>query len=94
MATDTAVRKDRLKLPKTNEEWMEVDEALEQHVVPRVLAETSLDAKNEVLCEGIYSIFADRLGTKPFRSNPTPSQLHYKPHNRELKRLRREKLRA
>ena len=61
-------------------------------MVSQVLVESDLQKKNDILCNGIYTVFASRFGIKPFHPHHTDSQ--YKPHNRELKRLRKQKLRA
>lgn len=66
---------------------------LDQLVVPKVLAEPDLQRKNDLLCDGIYSVFASCCGIKPYQPCNAPDS-HYKPHNRELKRLRKQKIRA
>ena len=58
-----------LKLPKTPEEWEDVDKILNQLVVPRVLAEKDIKGKSEALCSGVYSVFASTFGTKPIPSH-------------------------
>lgn len=91
-ATCSVMRKHRLKLPKTTDEWAEANALLEQ-LVPKVLVEPDIQKKNDILCDGIYSVFASRFGTKPFHCHST-SNSRYKPHNRTLKRLRKLKIQA
>ena len=80
-------------LPKTTEEWSQANEMLKQLVVPTVMVETDLEKKNETLCGGVYSVFASSFGTKPNCSKASAKSNH-KQHNRELKRLRKQKLSA
>ena len=51
-----------LKLPKSAEEWSEVDKVLAESVVPTVLAATTVDDKSNALCQGIYQLFANQFG--------------------------------
>ena len=51
-----------LKLPESAEEWSEVDRVLAESVVPAVLAATTVDDKNDALCQGIYQLFANQFG--------------------------------
>ena len=62
-------------------------------MVPRVIVETNLEKKNVALCGGVYSVFASSFGTKPICSKAS-TKSNPKQHNRELERLRKQKLRA
>lgn len=75
-----------LTSPETTENWFKANRSLQQQVVPRVLAKVNLDMKNKMLCDGIYKVFATVVGT-----TSNQASFHYKPHNRELKQLRKLK---
>ena len=53
-ATPAAVQLPSLKLPQSEEDWLESDRALARLVVPAVIAAPTVDAKHECLCQGIY----------------------------------------
>ena len=78
-----------LKLPKSAEEWSEVDRVLTESVVPAVLAATTVDDKNDALCQGIYQLFANQFGC----ASPHKPRRQRK-HARRLKRLTFEKNQA
>ena len=50
--------------PKNAEEWLVADEQLAKSVVSEVLAAASVDEKNKALCDGIYTYFTSKYGTK------------------------------
>ena len=56
--------KPRIKLPSTEGEWEDANSYFCQVVVPQVLHESSPDAKNTKLSDGIYNFFASTYGTK------------------------------
>ena len=53
-----------MKLPKSNEEWMEVNHFFETMLAPAVIATSSPEEKNSILANGIYDYFVSRYGTK------------------------------
>jgi len=53
-----------MKLPKSNEEWMEANQFFETMLVPAVIATSSPEEKNSILANGIYDYFVSRYGTK------------------------------
>ena len=69
------------------------NEVLKQCVVPRIMVQTDLDKKNEALCSRVYFVFGSSFGTKPSCFKAL-AKSHRKQHNRVLKRLRKQKLRA
>ena len=75
-----------LKLPQSEEEWLQSNRALARSVVPAVLAATTVDAKHEALCQGLYHHFSCQYGCvtsrKPHRKRR---------HARRLKKLTAEK---
>ena len=54
-----------MKLPKTPEGWAEADLFMKDNVVQAVFVQSSVDAMDHALCEGIYSFFTSRHGTMP-----------------------------
>ena len=85
-ATPKAVQLPSLKLPQSDEDWLESDRALAKFVVPAVVAAPTVDAKHEALCQGIYHHFSNQCGCatsyKPRRKRR---------HARRLKKLTIEK---
>ena len=81
--------KDRLKLPRTTEEWSEANQALKINVTPKVLMANNIEVKNSIICDGIYSVFSSCFGTKPSHFS-TEAHTCYKSHNRELKSLQKK----
>ena len=57
------------------------------------MAEKDIEGKSEALCSGVYSVFASTFGTKPIPSHASTNSKH-KQHNRELKKLRKQKITA
>lgn len=55
--------------PKTDREWAEANEYLDTVVVPKVLSTTSIEKKNQVLCNEIHSYFAGKYGTRKVKSS-------------------------
>ena len=84
--------RDRLVLPTTQEEWLEANELLATKVVPVVLAATTVEMKNDYLCKLVHSTLAERFGTK--KRMPCVPSKRSRPHNREVKRLRKQKIQA
>ena len=66
-STPNCYPKPKLKLPKTQEEWEEVNNYFSQVLVPQVVNEASPDTKNARLTDGIYTFLATNYGT---RDNP------------------------
>ena len=85
-ATPKAVQLSPLKLPQSEEDWLESDRALARSVVPAVVATSTVDAKHEALCQGIYHHFSSQYGCatacKPRRKRR---------HARRLKKITAEK---
>ena len=52
-----------MKLPKTPEGWAEADLFMKNNVIQAVFMQSSVDAMDHALCEGIYSFFTSRYGT-------------------------------
>ena len=50
---------------KNAEEWLVADEQLAKSVVPTDLAAASVYEKNKALCDGIYTYFTSKYGTRP-----------------------------
>ena len=50
--------------PTSAEEWVKVDQDMARLVVPAVLAATSVEEKNQLLCNGIYNYFSSKYGTR------------------------------
>ena len=44
--------------------WAEADLHFQENLVPAVVSEPSIQAKNRILCDGIYTYFSKRYGTK------------------------------
>lgn len=63
-AQANSCRREHFKCPKSSDEWLEADEQLAESVVPAVLAAVSPEEKNKVLCDGIYSFFSSKYGTR------------------------------
>ena len=78
-----------LKLPQSEEEWLQSGRTLARSVVPAVLAAPTVDAKHEALCQGLYHHFSRQYGCiasrKPHRKRR---------HARRLKKLTAEKNKA
>lgn len=56
--------KPRLCLPASEEGWKKANEYLSHNIVPMVIQEPSVDLKNAILVEGVYSYFSTEYGTK------------------------------
>ncbi len=82
----TATQLRTLKMPKSDEEWVEVDRAIADSVVPAVLAASTVDDKNTQLCQGVYQLFASKFGCAS-----THKPRRQRKHARRLKRLTSEK---
>ena len=78
-----------LKLPQTPEEWMSADEELSVSVVPAALSCSTVDEKNEALCEGVYHSFSQGFGTQQ-KTVRKPRQRR-REHQRRLKKLTLQK---
>ena len=78
-----------LKLPSSKEDWAEANLHFCEHLVPAVMNEASADAKNSVLCDGIYQYFSEKYGVR--RSNPDKAERKRKNHDRALKRVKQLK---
>jgi len=78
-----------LKLPSSKEDWAEADLHFREHLVPAVMNEASADAKNSVLCDGIYQYFSEKYGVR--RSKPDKTERKRKNHDRALKRVKQLK---
>ena len=65
--------------PKTDQGWAEADQHLVTEVVPKVLAASTIEEKNHVLCVGIYSHFTDRYGSRSYNSRGR-TRKHKKAH--------------
>lgn len=78
-----------LKLPRTTEEWMSADEELSVSVVPAALQGSTVDEKNEALCEGLYHYLSQKFGTQQ-KSVRKPRQRR-REHPRRLKKLTQQK---
>ena len=78
-----------LKLPQTPEEWMSADEELSVSVVPAALSCSTVDEKNEALCEGVYHYFSQGFGTQQ-KTVRKPRQRR-REHQRRLKKLTLQK---
>lgn len=87
--------------PCSEEEWADANQHFASMVVPAVLSATTVDEKNQVLCEGIYSYFSGRYGTRAKKSrssrkrrggsqSPSIAQLRAE-RNRLRNKLRRAK---
>ena len=75
--------------PFSKEDWTESDLHYREHLVPAVINEPSVDAKNGVLCDGIYQYFSEKYGVR--RSNPGKAERRRKIHDRALKRVKQLK---
>ena len=78
-----------LKLPQTSEEWKSADEELSVSVVPAALSCSTVDEKNEALCEGVYQYFSLRFGTQ--RQPVRKPRQRRREHQRRLKKLTQQK---
>ena len=78
-----------LKLPQTSQEWTSPDEDLSVSVVPAALSCSTVDEKNETLCEGVYQYFSQRFGTQQ-QPVHKPRQRR-REHQRRLKKLTQQK---
>ena len=85
------LRKANLCLPTSAEGWKEADQYFQTFLVPVVLAVSSPQEMNKLLCEGIYSYFASSYGTKP---TPRLRPRKRPPHNRSLKEVEKKKKEA
>ena len=72
---------------KTADEWVEADELLHAQVIPAVLSSTSVEEKNNILCNMTHSILSSRFGTRPPPKAQNRLQDKVKQHNRALKRV-------
>ena len=50
--------------PTSAEEWARAYQEMARSVVPTVLAATSVEEKNQLLCNGIYNFFSSSYGTR------------------------------
>ena len=78
------------RTPSSKEEWEDLAE-LAQCLVPTVLAATSPEEKNAILCQGMYGCMVSKFGT---RRNKYQTKSRKRAHERKLKNLRREKSEA
>ena len=53
----------RIVLPKTPEEWSEVNSFVQSTIVPAVLMESDVDVMNWIINHGLYNHLASRFGT-------------------------------
>lgn len=81
-------RREPFNCPKNAEEWLVADEQLAKSVVPEVLATASVDEKNKALCDGIYTYFTSRYGTRP---NKKQKKWKMKASGKALSKLRTER---
>ena len=75
-----------LKLPQSEEDWLQSDREIATTVVPAVLAAPTVDMKHEALCQGIYQHFSSLYGSA-FPRKPRRKRRHA----RQLKKLTAEK---
>ena len=78
-----------LKLPSSQEGWLEADTFFADQLVPQCLSASSPDEKNRILIDGIYDYFAQKHGTK--KQNQSKCQKRREKHNRALKTVKRLK---
>ena len=81
-------RREPFNCPKNAEEWLVADEQLAESVVPEVLAAASVDEKNKALCDGIYTYFTSKYGTRP---NKRKKKRKMKGSGKALSKLRTER---
>ena len=81
-------RREPFNCPKNAEEWLVADEQLAKSVVPEVLAAASVDEKNKALCDGIYTYFTSKYGTRP---NKKQKKWKMKASGKALSKLRTER---
>ena len=76
-----------LSLPSSAAEWAIANEYLKCTLVPKVLAEPSIERKTNILSSGLYKYFSESFGcVPPQKHNPTSNRKSQ--HNRSLKKLR------
>lgn len=76
----------RLLLPTSDEDWFIANAYFRDQVTPRVIQATSVDDKNTILVEGLYSYFAEKYGTRKPTHTKKMSTQHK--HDRALKKVR------
>ena len=91
ITTNTTPTKESPNLPKTPEAWEKADYYFKTILVPTVLAATSPQDMNTILCEGIYSFFALTHGSK---TSPAKKTKKRPLHNRVLKEVERKEKEA
>ena len=78
-----------LKLPSSQKDWAEADLHFQENLVPAVVSEPSVQAKNRILCDGIYAYFSERYGTKQPKTDRNTKRRQK--HDRALKRVKQLK---
>ena len=73
------------------EDWAVADQELARLVVPRVLASNTVEEMNRVLCEGVYTCFSNKYGTRARAKN---GKKHSTNHQKTLRHLRKERNKA
>ena len=81
-----------LKLPSSQQEWAEANTFFSEVLVAEVLRESTPESMNGVLCEGIYSFFVQKYGTRKPRI-PKQQQTRER-HERALKKVKQLKKEA
>ena len=83
-ATTIHAFKCSLRLPKSADEWAEVDCLLLAQVVPAVMQAGSAEEKNSILCNLTYNIMAEHFGTKPLPQAQKSQRKKMKHNDRAL----------
>lgn len=78
-----------LKLPSSQEDWLQANTFFADQLVPQCLSASSPDEKNRILIDGIYDYFAQKYGTK--QQKQSKCQKRREKHARALKTVKRLK---
>ena len=81
--------KPRLCLPKSHEDWEKANHFFEQHLIPLVISELSVDSKYTVLAEGVFDYFSANFGSA--NGNPHHRQRQNKHQSRLAGQVREAK---
>ena len=84
-----------LLLPRTDDDWKKADDYFLSVLPTWVSSDSNVDTLNKVICDGVFDYLASHHGTRSPCSHADRGQRKkHSRHNRELKRLRKDKVNA